>query len=162
MQPSLRKLASRAVQLGVFSLCLAGSAQAVQEGKTAQGHAYVSGGVSESEQVYLHARRDAFSLWVVTAAKKTGAFLVDVRVTITDAQQRVVFDAPLDGPWLLIDLPLGRYDIEARLGGATQRNTTTIHPGDHHQAFFYFPVDAEVSPERGQPLPGSPYDGKKP
>lgn len=162
MNPSFRTLATRVFQLAVFSLGLAGSAQAVQEGKTAQGHAYVSGGVSESEQVYLHARRDAFSLWVVTAAKKTGAFLVDVRIRITDAQQRVVFDAPLDGPWLLIDLPLGRYEIEARLNGVSQRTATTIHPGDHHQAFFYFPVDADVSPERGQPLPGSPYDGKKP
>ncbi|HEX5685050.1 MAG TPA: hypothetical protein VFY73_13590 [Ideonella sp.] len=162
MKKPLRRIAMGAIQCFVGTLCLVAGAQAVQEGKTAQGYAYVSGGVSQAEQAYLHARRESFSLWAVTAAKKTGAYLVDVRVKITDAQLRVVFDAPLDGPWLLIDLPLGRYDIQASLGGETQRTVTTIHPGDHHQAFFYFPADAEVSPERDQPTPGSPYGGKKP
>lgn len=162
MSHSLRAASIQTLQLIVGVLCIAAGAQAVQEGKTAQGHAYVSGGVSDTEQVYMHARRDAFSLWIVTAAKKTGAYLTDVRITVTDARQRVVFDAPLDGPWLLIDLPLGRFDIEARLNGVSQRNATTIHPGDHHQAFFYFPVDADVSPERDQPTPGSPFGGKTP
>jgi hypothetical protein len=162
MKKTRCRIAMGAIQCLVGTSCLVAGAQAVQEGKTAQGHAYVSGGVSQAEQAYLHARHESFSLWAVTAAKKSGAYLVDVRVKITDAQQRVMFDAPLDGPWLLIDLPQGRYDIQASLGGETQRAVTTIHPGDHHQAFFYFPVDAEVSPERDQSTPGSPYGGKKP
>ena len=70
-------------------------------------------------------------MWVITAAKKSGAYLADVQVKVTDSQQRVVFEAPLDGPWLMIDLPLGRYVVEARLNGETQQRVTTIHPGDH-------------------------------
>ena len=142
------------------ALCLFGSAQAMQEGATAAGLRYVSGGVSDSEQASLHAQRKRFSLWVITAAKKSGAYLSDVRVKVTDSQQHVVFDAPLDGPWLLIDLPLGRYSMEARLNGATQQRVTTIHPGDHHQAFFYFDVDADVLHE-AQSLPESPFGGKR-
>ncbi len=143
-------------------LCVAGSAQSVQTGTTAEGRAFVSGGVSDEEQVSLHAQREQFSLWVITAAKASGAYLSDVQVKVTDSQEQVVFDAPLEGPWLMIDLPLGRYVVEARLNGETQRHITTIHPGDHHQAFFYFGVDADVLPQRPAPaLPGNPFDGNR-
>jgi len=152
--------ASGAARLLALALCLAGSAQAVQDGTTSQGYRYLSGGVSEEEQVSLHTQRGRFSLWVITAAKKSGAYLSDVQVRVTDSQRQVVFDAPLDGPWLLVDLPLGRYVVEARFDGETQQRVTTIHPGDHHQVFFHFGVDADVSPEPRTPLPGNPFDGK--
>jgi hypothetical protein len=32
----------------------------------------------------------------------------------------------------------------ARLQGQSHATVTTIHPGDHHQAVFYFDVDADV------------------
>ncbi len=133
-----------AVAAAAFIAC--GDAVAAQEGVTAEGRVFVTGGVSDSEQLALRSQRERFSLWVVTAAKGTGAYLSDVRIKVTDSQQRVLFDAALDGPWLMIDLPLGRYTVEADLAGRKQQHVTTIHPGDHHQAFFYFDVDADVSP----------------
>ena len=153
--------ARNAARFMICALCFAGSAQAIQQGATTQGNRYLSGGVSDAEQASLHAQREGFNLWVVTAAKKSGAYLADVRVKVTDSRQRVVFDAALDGPWLLIDLPLGRYVVEARLNGETQQHVTTIHPGDHHQAFFYFSDDADVSPNPNRPLHGSPFDGNR-
>lgn len=150
-----------AARFMICALCFAGTAQAIQQGATAQGHRYAFGGVSDEELASLHAQRERFSLWVITAAKKSGAYLADVRVKVTDAQQRVVFDMALDGPWLLIDLPLGRYVVEARLNGETQQQVTTIHPGDHHQVFFYFGVDADVSPKPMPAPPSSPFDSKR-
>lgn len=129
--------------LVLLALSLAGSVQAYQQGTTAEGHHYLSGGVSEEEREELQSKRDRFSLWVITAGRKTGEYLSSVRLTITDARRQVVFDAPLDGPWLFIDLPLGRYVIDARYDGQTQQRPTTIHANDHHQAIFYF--DADVS-----------------
>lgn len=127
---------------------LATSAGARQEGRTADGWPYVSGGVPHEDLLALHAQRDAFSLWVVTAAKKTGAFLADVRVTVRDERQRVVFDGALDGPWLFIDLPPGRYDVQAGRGPERLRRSSSIHPGDHHQLVFYFDTDDELGPDR--------------
>ena len=48
----------------------------------------------------------------------------------------------------MIDLPLGKYNIEAKLDGQSQQRQTTIHPGDHHQAIFYFGTTkgSKVSP----------------
>lgn len=114
----------------------------------------VSGGVSLEERSALEARREAYNLWVITAARKSGAYMAQVRVKVSDAQQRVVFDGELEGPWLFIDLPLGRYLIEARMGDQVQHRSSTIHPGDHHQAVFYFDVDADVAPVGTTPSGG--------
>lgn len=144
----------------VLGFCLAGSAHATRAGATPQGNRYASGGISAEEQAALHSQRDHYALWVVTAAKKSGAYLSDVRVKVLDAKDQVVFDAPLDGPWLMIDLPLGRYVVEARFNGETQQHTTTIHPQDHHQVFFYFEAEADVVSEPEQAPASSPFGGK--
>lgn len=134
-----------------------GSALASEEGITASGRRYASGGVSDEEQVALYGKRGDYSLWIVTAARGSGAWLADVQVRIEDERRHVVFDKALAGPWLMIDLPLGRYEVQARRNGEVQRQATTIHRGDHHQAFFYFPVEADVLPEHSGPLPSAPY-----
>lgn len=141
--------------------CIAGSAAALamQSGKTPQGIDYISGGVSHEELGALHDRREAYSLWVITAASKSGAHLADVLVTVRDSAQRVVFNGRLDGPWLLIDLPLGRYQVEAALNGKSQQRATTIHRGDHHQLFFYFDTGDQVGEEYRAPFDRTPYGG---
>jgi hypothetical protein len=85
------------------------SVAATTRGSSAQGRALVSGGVSFEALQALHARRDEFSLWLLTAAKRSGAYLADVPVHISAVEQRMVFDASLDGPWLFVDRALGRY-----------------------------------------------------
>jgi len=147
------QLRATALWLAVTALASSTAAFALQEGTTPSGSRYVSGGVSDRELADMQARRGQFSLWIVTAARKSGAWLSGVRVTVTDVRHRVVFDGTLDGPWLMLDLPLGRYDVEARMPAEWQTRVTTIHPGDHHQAVFYFDVDADVLPpaERRSP-----------
>lgn len=151
---------------GTLALALALSAAApaalaLQAGTTAQGLSFVSGGVSVEELSALHARRDAFSLWVITAASKSGSHLADVMVTIRDGGKREVFAGRLDGPWLFVDLPLGTYRVEATLGGQMQQRTTTIHRGDRHQLFFYFDTGDEVGAEYRAPFESNPYDGAR-
>ena len=120
---------------------------AIQEGKTAQGESYVSGGVARGESATLDQRRADFSLRVVTAAKKTGSYLADAQVKITDASGNTVIDTKLDGPLLLVNLKLGRYTVETRFDQQIQRKTTTIHKGDHHEMLFYFDVVVETLPK---------------
>ena len=102
---------------------------------------------------------------MVPSCRETGAAVLlpisDVVVRILDSNKSVVYDSRLAGPWLFLDLPLGRYDVEATFNGETQKRVTTIHPGDLHQALFYFDVPAEVSPEWQSPFPRGPYTGKK-
>jgi hypothetical protein len=143
--------------LALAALAVGAVTWAASSGTSSQGRNYVSGGVSAEELVALHERREAFSLWLVTAAKRSGAHLADVQLRIVDAERRTVFDAKLDGPWLFIDLAPGRYNIEAQFAGQTRRAMTTIHAGDHHQAFFYFDVADEVGPDQPAIFPRNPY-----
>lgn len=145
-----------------WSLAFAATAApALQVGQTPQGVNFVCGGVSHEELRLLHARREAYSLWVITAASKSGSYLADVLLTIRDGERRIVFNRRLDGPWLMIDLPLGRYQVEAALDGQAQERTTTIHQGDHHQLFFYFDTHDEVGAEHRAPFEGNPFDGAR-
>ncbi len=142
--------------LGIVLAVVAGLwnvAGAVPPSTTALGRAYVSGGITDDERVEMQTQRDRYSLWVLTAARKSGAYLSNVRVVITDAHKAVVFDAPIDGPWLFVDLPLGRYTVQATYQSETQTRVTTIHPGDHHQAIFYFDTGDTTSVSSGASLP---------
>ncbi len=133
-------------------------ANASVAGKTAAGWDYVSGGASSSELVALHAQRDKFSLWVVTTALKSGAYLADVQVTIRDAKKQVVFEQKLEGPWLFVNLPAGSYEVEASLNTETFKRRTTVNKnGDNNQVFFQFNTGDQVSPDNVSPFPTTPY-----
>ena len=131
--------------------------RAMQRGATTQGTAFVSGGVTTEERRSLHEQRGAYSLWVVTAASKSGAYLADVRVTVRDERQRELFDGRLDGPWLFLALPPGSYRVQASHAERSQTRSTTIHVGDRHQLFFYFDTGDEVGREDEAAVHRNPY-----
>lgn len=116
---------------------------AMTRSQSMQGWPFLDGGIGRSEIESMDAEKGKYSLWIVTAARVSGAYLADVDVSISDAKGSKVFERTLQGPWLLIDLPLGRYEVRARVGQETVSRTTTIHPGDHHQMVLYFDVPGE-------------------
>lgn len=132
--------------LAAASLFAAAGVPAATRGTTSSGWAFLEGGIGRVEVDALQAEREKYSLWVITAVRISGAYLADVRLRITDERHRVVFDRQLQAPWLLIDLPQGRYDVEASYLGEVLSRSTTIHPGDHHQVVFHFDVEGDVEP----------------
>lgn len=129
----------------------AAAVPAVTRGNTAAGHAFVSGGVGGEESRQLQAERTRYSLSVLTAAKPSGAYLSDVHLRIRDAAQNTVFDQALDGPRLMIDLPRGQYEIEARFNSQSQRQVTTIAPHGQQQLVFRFASETETNPPASAP-----------
>lgn len=157
--PSLagRRLATALAMLAVVALLLCASrAAALTRGTSPQGWAFVEGGVGQGEVDDMKAELARYSLWILTAERTSGAHLSDVEVTILSDKGDKLFDTALDGPWLMVDLPLGRYEVRARAGQQTQHRITTIHPGDHHQIVFYFDVADESHPEVDDIRPASP------
>lgn len=115
--------------------------------RTPEGVDFVSGGIGDEERSALREAMPRYSLWLTTAARGSGAYLAQVKVSIIDAQDRLWLRHAMQGPWLLVDLPPGRYRVEAQLGDQLRQAVTTIHPGDHHQLVLYFDVaDADVLP----------------
>ncbi|MFL6630605.1 MAG: hypothetical protein ACJ8G1_29495 [Vitreoscilla sp.] len=127
--------------------CAASQAVAATQGQSPQGWAFIEGGIGQTETESMESERGKYSLWIMTASRTSGAHLADVEVTIVDGNGEAVFQRRLEGPWLMIDLPLGRYEVRSRYAQEAQSRITTIHPGDHHQIVFYFNVEAEVLPK---------------
>lgn len=155
-----RAIALCAILLASLLLAAAPVAAEPLRGRTSDGIAFATGGISVSEQQDLERHKDRFSLWITTAAKKSGAYLADVQVKISDGAGKVLFNAPIPGPWLFIDLPPGRYQVEAAHQGKPQTRSTNIRAGDRHQMVFHFDDPAQVSPEWEKPFKANPY-GKK-
>jgi len=148
--PAFSRVPARTLAAAVtvfVSAIAAMSATAATQGQSPQGWAFLDGGIGQTETESMEADRSKYSLWIMTAGRTSGAFLADVEVSIVDSKGEAVFQRRLEGPWLMIDLPLGRYEVRSRYGQETQTRVTTIHPGDHHQIVFYFNVQAEVLPK---------------
>lgn len=109
--------------------------------------ACVSGGIGSGERDSLKSHEQSDSFWLVTAARKTGEYLSDVKVRVFDSKDgKEVVACQMNGPWLFLDLPLGQYEVEAQYldprTGKEQKikKRTRIHMQDHHQMIIYFDV----------------------
>ena len=125
-------------------IAFAGPSAAIDRGATGQGWRYVSGGIGLDERGQFTQMRGDYSLRVATAARGSGAYLAAVELTITDQSGTRIFQRELDGPLLLIDLPPGRYLVEATLAGEVRRTQTRIAADERREIYFYFDVAAEV------------------
>jgi hypothetical protein len=132
-------------------------AGAMVRGTTVLGGAFVSGGAGSEEMGALTGEKAQYALAILTAAKGSGAFLADVQIRITDANARPVLDTVMDGPWLLVALPAGRYLVEAVLNAKVQKAIVSVSAGEHLQTVFYFDTGDQVESgaQQMEVLPGS-------
>jgi hypothetical protein len=133
-------------------------------GQTEAGVAYLSGGVTVDDRKTMHAERAGYSLWVATVAKRSGAYLSDVRLSVTRAGDKAPAIArTMDGPWLLAALPPGRYEIVATMpaDGADKEQTLKMQvqlaKGGLRQAVLRFDSSSELSPDGSDPFKGNPF-----
>jgi len=91
----------------------------------------VCGGIGSDESTAMRAAMKDHPL-ALLFARADGAYLSDVQVAITggDANNAAALAFQANGPVCLIDLPPGRYTIDATTAGAqTQRQTVTVGGG---------------------------------
>ncbi len=134
-------------------------------GSTGDGVRYESGGVGHAELIEMRARFGQYSFWLTTAALGSGAYVADVQLRITDLDgNRPVLEHRMDGPWFLVDLPAGRYEVEASTpaGSASdvevQRRATVVAKQGLRQMVLYFDTGDEVGAEAASPFEVSPYE----
>lgn len=84
----------------------------ITQGTTAQGFPYLTGGVSSEEREILEQSANAYNVRL-TFAEKSGAYLSDVNLVITDTKLREIVAIQTNGPLVYIQLPPGRYDVSA-------------------------------------------------
>jgi hypothetical protein len=136
-------------------------ADAMVRGTTDLGRSYVSGGVGGEEMNSLNSERAQYTVSILTASKGTGAYLSGARIVITDGKSGPILETVMDGPWLLVDLPAGSYQVEATYGDKAQSSKFTFAAGGRRQTVFYFDTHDQVealSPQididpQGEPVP---------
>lgn len=115
-----------AIMLGTASLVSAaattGDDAVVQ---TAGSMPYVSGGVGKDSIDKLTSLAGNFNLKLIFALK-SGDYLSNVKVAITDARGKSLLDTTSDGPWFLTKLSPGNYQIAASYAGATEKRTVAV------------------------------------
>lgn len=108
------------------------------EARVAGGIPYLTGGIGSAETAAMRAVFKRYTLALTFARREAGhnVFLTDLPVAITDASGVAVFEATTDGPFLLIDLPAGTYQVSAISRGETRQAQVRVTAGAHLERAF--------------------------
>ena len=90
--------------------------------------AYLNGGAGDEEVQFIkQSMRDySMALAFARAASPRAEYVAEVAVTVRDGKGQTVFDLPSSGPYLLLKLPAGSYQVTATyLGKAQTRRVST-------------------------------------
>ena len=107
---------------------------------------YVTGGIGKSEAHLFERRlaRHGLVIELLEHAGKTVEFTANAQVKVVDAHGHEVLDTRAGGPFLLVDVPPGRYSVVAMLGHARLRKAAVdVRPGDVARATFEFPAHSD-------------------
>lgn len=110
---------------GVMLLPMSNAISAEAVVQTTNGISYVSGGIGEDALAKMETLTKDFNLKLVFALQD-GHYVTDVKVVITDAKGKTLLDATSEGPWFLVRLPAGNYQIVATFAGNTLKRAVTV------------------------------------
>jgi hypothetical protein len=101
---------------------------------------FVTGGVGDGEAVALRRERAQYGLTVEVYASEGGRqlFTADVQVTVRNPRGETLLQERTEGPYLLADVPPGRYTVEVERLGQTQRQAVTVRGKGVAHAVFVF------------------------
>ena len=93
-----------------------------------QGISYISGGVGEEESKAILAEAKQWPLLLELSQLENGRgiWIFGAKIKILNSQNKVMFDAQADGPYILVNLNAGQYQIEASYQGVTQKRAVSI------------------------------------
>ncbi len=113
---------------------------------------YMSGGISESEATLMKALANDYPLEVVFIRKldKREEYLADIRVKVIDHHMNDLLDIQTDGPYLLADMPSGKYLIAAEYEGVIKQQWFHLVAGKHLKLVFWWPISESDETESSE------------
>jgi hypothetical protein len=109
--------------------------------QTQNGITYVTGGFGDPEAASMKAAAKDYDL-MLTFAERRGDYLADVKVDIKDMKGGTILDI-VSGPILLVNLPSGRYTIQAEEYGKPMVKTVNVTSRHHEQFVYTWPNDID-------------------
>ena len=105
-----------------------------------QGISYISGGVGEgeSEAILIESKQWPLLLELSQLENGRGVWIFGAKIKVLNTKNQVIFDAQADGPYMLINLTAGQYQIEASYQGSIQKKSVLIQgSGPQKLAIFW-------------------------
>lgn len=126
MRPSSLRAFPLRLVLACACIAAVGVAHAQMPPMRGEGAArYVCGGIGSDESTAMRAAMKDHPLSLLFA-RADGAYLADVSVVIQRAGEAPALSLRARGPVCLVDLPAGRYTVEATVGGVSKRQDVTL------------------------------------
>ncbi len=93
-----------------------------------QGISYISGGVGEGESqaILTESKQWPLLLELSQLENGRGVWIFGAKIKVLNTKNQVIFDAQADGPYMLINLTAGQYQIEASYQGSIQKKSVLI------------------------------------
>lgn len=93
-----------------------------------QGISYISGGVGEEESqaILTESKQWPLLLELSQLENGRGVWIFGAKIKILNTMNQVIFDAQADGPYILINLTAGQYQIEASYQESIQKKSVLI------------------------------------
>lgn len=110
--------------------------------------AYVSGGICTGGVDQMKSMAKQFQLEIVLVEKSEAYekenYIADVKVQIKDAKEKLILDVVTDGPFLLVNLPNGRYEIMAEYNEVVKTRKVKIDKNKHEKVVFLWPAEQQL------------------
>ena len=124
-----------------FSFVFASVALAqIPDTQHSEGIAYISGGVGdgESEAILAEAKQWPVLLELSQLENGRGVWIFGAQIKLINQQQKVIFNAQADGPYMLINLSPGNYQILATYQGVEQRRALVVKSGSSQKLNIFW------------------------
>jgi len=122
------------VLTGVTTIAAAQSAMPAMRGEGAA--RYVCGGIGSDESTAFRAAMKEHPL-ALLFARADGAYEADVAVSIQNENNVTALAFRANGPVCLIDLPAGKYVVNADAGSASKKQAVTVGGGSKSVDFRF-------------------------
>ncbi|QKM65194.1 hypothetical protein DCO17_08075 [Polynucleobacter tropicus] len=105
-----------------------------------EGIAFISGGVGdgESEAILAEAKQWPVLLELSQLENGRGVWIFGVQIKLINEQQKVIFNAQADGPYMLINLTPGDYQILATYQGVEQKRALAVKAGSSQKLNIFW------------------------
>lgn len=113
-----------------LSLIFAGFVWADRHAEGNDNYVIWSGGVGIDERATSPNLKDHIKL---VFFENSGPYLANIAVTLTDASGRQVAEQIVNGPWLILNLPDGKYTVTATRISSGERQRVSFEAGDSGQ-----------------------------
>uniref|UniRef100_B1XVW7 Carboxypeptidase regulatory-like domain-containing protein n=1 Tax=Polynucleobacter necessarius subsp. necessarius (strain STIR1) TaxID=452638 RepID=B1XVW7_POLNS len=105
-----------------------------------QGVAYVTGGVGEGESsaILAEAKQWPLLLEMSQIENGRGIWIFGAIIKVINSKKQTIFEAQADGPYMLINLEVGDYLIDASYGGVGQKRVISIKTGSPQKIALFW------------------------